>query len=46
MGLAAVLTEAFRREWGERKNVGVILCGGNADLEAKGFWDLWRLEEA
>ena len=46
VGLAAVLTEAFRREWGERKNVGVILCGGNADLEAKGFWDLWRLEEA
>lgn len=28
----------------EKLNVGVILCGGNLDFDAKGFWqeDNWR----
>jgi len=41
-GLAAVLSPQFRALHGSGKRVGVILCGGNLDLAATGFWDHWR----
>ncbi|KXZ52331.1 hypothetical protein GPECTOR_10g963 [Gonium pectorale] len=43
VGLAAALSPS----WGAAavlrtcRRVGVVLCGGNLDLAAKGFWDLW-----
>ncbi|KAL6757800.1 serine/threonine dehydratase [Haematococcus lacustris] len=50
-GLAAVLrwTQAARdspsgSDWSELANckrVGIILCGGNVDLAAKGLWEQW-----
>ena len=40
MGLAAVLSPAFREHprWSKLHRVGVVLCGGNIDFEAAGFW--------
>jgi serine racemase len=44
-GLAAVLSPQFGRQLGGScQRVGVILCGGNLDLGAKGFWKLWQAE--
>ena len=41
--LAAVLSPQFQEhpEWSKFKRVAVILSGGNIDMAAKGFWDLW-----
>ncbi|KAK9823956.1 hypothetical protein WJX72_006641 [[Myrmecia] bisecta] len=43
-GLAAAMSPQFLHhpQWQRLQRVGVILCGGNADLAAKGFWELWR----
>lgn len=32
VGVAAVMSSAFRSRHGDKKRVGVVLCGGNADL--------------
>ena len=42
VGLAAVLTSQFRARFGRCARVGVVLCGGNVDLDAVGFFDGWR----
>ncbi|KAG2501904.1 hypothetical protein HYH03_000402 [Edaphochlamys debaryana] len=43
VGLAAVLSPAWASGHVTREctRVGVVLCGGNLDLGAKGFWDMW-----
>ncbi|GAB4819160.1 hypothetical protein N2152v2_006206 [Parachlorella kessleri] len=43
-GLAAALSQHFCHDpqYSQCRRVGVILCGGNIDLAAKGFWDLWK----
>ncbi|UPR02008.1 serine/threonine dehydratase [Chloropicon primus] len=43
VGVAATLSEEMRQKFdkSEYRNVGVILCGGNADFSAVGFWDAW-----
>ncbi|PNW82207.1 hypothetical protein CHLRE_06g278101v5 [Chlamydomonas reinhardtii] len=43
VGLAAVLSPAFGASAQTRgcKRVGVVLCGGNVDLGARGLWDCW-----
>lgn len=41
VGLAATLSPAFGSAASGCENIGVILCGGNVDLGAKGFWDSW-----
>ena len=43
VGLAAVLSQQFKSSplSASCQRVGVILCGGNVDLDAKGFWDSW-----
>lgn len=43
VGLAAVLSPRLMDSpiSGSCQRVGVILCGGNVDLAAKGFWDSW-----
>lgn len=40
VGLAAVLSPQWREKAGLAgcKRVGVVLCGGNVDLGAKGLW--------
>ncbi len=38
VGLAAVLSEGFEEVAGGVQRVGVVLCGGNADLEGRGLW--------
>jgi len=42
--LAAVLSEQMQSHptWSQFSNVGVIISGGNIDLAAKGFWQLWQ----
>ena len=43
VGLAAVLTDAFRRQPRYKgKRIGVVLCGGNVDLAAQGLWKQLR----
>lgn len=44
-GLAAVLAMKGRPEFEGLKKVGVLLCGGNLDLESRieGFWEKWLL---
>ncbi len=46
-GLAAAMSPQFSaaREYSRCQRVGVILCGGNIDLTAKGFWKLWKADE-
>eukprot|EP00873_Tetraselmis_striata_P041235 jgi/Tetstr1/461499/TSEL_006605.t1 len=39
VGLAAALSPSFPLPKGSR--LGVILCGGNVDLAAKGLWEAW-----
>jgi hypothetical protein len=39
VGLAAVLSPQFAAIAGSAARVGVILCGGNVDLGARGLWD-------
>lgn len=40
VGLAAVLSPSFQQHerWGKLQRVGIVLCGGNVDLEAAGLW--------
>lgn len=42
-GVAAALSRQFREDpaYAGLKKVGVILCGGNVDFAAKGFWGSW-----
>lgn len=42
IGLAAVLSNTFRNNptWQDCKNVGIILSGGNVDLDV--LWDSFR----
>ena len=42
VGLAAVVGEKFAERHGDLERVGVILCGGNVDLNTRGFWESWR----
>ena len=39
VGLAAVLSPQFAAIAGGAARVGVILCGGNVDLGARGLWE-------
>lgn len=43
VGLAAALSERFKssEQYAGCHRVGIILCGGNVDLAAKGLWDSW-----
>ena len=43
VGLAAVLSPAWAASarLAGCTRVGIILCGGNLDFEAKGFWGMW-----
>lgn len=45
-GLAAAMSPSFRQNpaYAGWQRVGVVLCGGNADLASMGFWDMWRAE--
>ncbi|XP_071790285.1 serine racemase-like [Asterias amurensis] len=38
VGVAAVMSENFKSKYGDLKNVGVILCGGNYDIDAVKSW--------
>jgi threonine dehydratase len=42
-GLAAALSPAFAAspKLSAARRVGVILCGGNLDFGARGFWEGW-----
>lgn len=42
-GLAAALSPQFKDDaaYAGCQAVGIILCGGNVDLSAKRFWDMW-----
>jgi threonine dehydratase len=42
VGLAAAVSPELKLPKGQ--NIGIILCGGNIDLEGKGLWDMWGLE--
>ncbi|KAG2439507.1 hypothetical protein HXX76_004861 [Chlamydomonas incerta] len=48
VGLAAVLSPAFASNTHTRgcRRVGVVLCGGNVDLGARGLWDCWLPQSA
>lgn len=39
--LAAALPAAVGGADSRQQTVGIILCGGNVDMGAKGFWDAW-----
>lgn len=43
--LAATLSPQMETvpDWEELQNIGIILSGGNIDIAAKGFWQLWSL---
>ncbi|EFJ52739.1 serine/threonine dehydratase serine racemase [Volvox carteri f. nagariensis] len=43
VGLAAVLSPGWGASAATRgcQRVGVVLCGGNLDLQTRGFWDMW-----
>lgn len=45
VALAAALSKQIHEVagWEEIQNAGIILSGGNADIAAKGFWQLWTL---
>lgn len=45
-GLAAVLRPEFAARHGGCRRVAVILCGGNADLDAVQFFDGWARQAA
>ncbi|XP_033628370.1 serine racemase-like [Asterias rubens] len=38
VGVAAIMSENFKSKYGDLKNVGVILCGGNYDIDAVKTW--------
>ena len=42
VGLAAVVGDKFAERHGDLERVGVVLCGGNVDLNTRGFWESWR----
>ena len=44
VAVAAALSPKFRamHEWENFQNIGIILSGGNIDIAAKGFWQVWN----
>jgi serine racemase len=46
VGLAAVLSPGFKQlpALAGCSRIGIVLCGGNLDFEARGFWatEAWR----
>ena len=44
VGLAAVLCEEMKSKYSREAagKVGIVLCGGNADLGAVSFWENWQ----
>ena len=42
VGLAAVLSPDFKARHSHVEKVGIILCGGNIDFAAVGFWKAWN----
>lgn len=43
--VAAALSPQLKQlpEWESLQRIGIILSGGNIDIAAKGFWQVWNV---